>query len=85
MLPKSKRVLPPLTVPRSLILESRVNHRLKVNSVLTPEAADRLREMRRDRSWKGWGKTWRKGRYRKPFRGMGEKRPDGADSRPSSI
>ena len=70
---------------RSLILESRVNHRLKVNSILTPEQRTRLRELRRDRSGKGWGKMWRKGRYHKRFRGMGEKRPDGADSRPSSI
>lgn len=70
---------------RSLILESRINHRLKVNSVLTPEQRTRLREMRRDRPGKGWGKMWRKGRYHKRFRGMGEKRPDDADSRPSSI
>lgn len=70
---------------RSLILESRVNHRLKVNSILTPEQRTKLRELRSERSRKGWGKMWRKGRYHKRFRGMGEKRPDGADSRPSSI
>ena len=70
---------------RSLILESRVNHRLKVNSVLTPEQRTRLREMRRDRSGKGWGKMWRKGRYHKRFRGMGGPGPESTDDRSSSI
>lgn len=70
---------------RSLILESRVNHRLKVNSVLTTEQRTRLREMRRDRSGKGCGKMWRKGRYHKRFRGMGGPGPDRTDDRSSSI
>jgi protein CpxP len=70
---------------RSLILESRVNHRLKVNSVLTPEQRNKLREMRRDRSQGGWGKMWRKGRYQKRLRGMGHPRPDRIDEGPSSI
>ncbi len=70
---------------RSLILENRVNHRLKVNSVLTPEQRNMLREMRRDRPKKGFRKMWRKGGYRRGLKGMGHPRPDRNDASPSSI
>ena len=70
---------------RSLILESRVNHRLKVNSVLTPEQRNKLREMRRDRSRKGCGKMWRKRGYGKGLKGMGHPGPDRSEGQPSSI
>ena len=70
---------------RSLILESRVNHRLKVNSVLSPEQRNKLREIRRDRSQKGFHKMWRKDRSQNRLRGMGHPGPDRIDDRPSSI
>lgn len=70
---------------RSLILESRVSHRLKVNSVLTPEQRNKLREMRRDRSKRGWGKMWRKGGYRKGLKGKGHPGQDRGEGQPSSI
>lgn len=70
---------------RSLILESKVNHRLKVNNVLTPEQRNKLREMRRDRSKRGCGKTWRKGGYRKGLKGLGHPGSDRGEGQPSSI
>ncbi len=70
---------------RSLILEGKVNHRLKVNNVLTPEQRNKLREVRRDRSKRGCGKTWRKGGYRKGLKGMGQPAPDRGEGPPSSI
>jgi len=70
---------------RSLILESKVNHRLNVNGVLTPEQRNKLREMRRDRSKGGCGKMWRRGGYRKGLKGMGHPAPDRGEGQPSSI
>ena len=70
---------------RSLILESRVDHRLKVNSLLTPEQRSKLREMRRDRPKKGYRKMWRRGGCRKGFRGMGHPGSDRGEGKPSSI
>ncbi len=70
---------------RSLILESKVNHRLKVNSVLTPEQRTRLREIRRDRPKEGFRKMWRKRGYGKGFEGMGDPGQDRRSEKPSSI
>ena len=70
---------------RSLILESRVNHRLKVNSVLTPEQRNKLRDMRRDRPGKACREMWRKRGYGKGFQGMGESGRDSRVEKPSSI
>ena len=70
---------------RSLILESKVNHRLKVNSVLTPEQRNKLRDVRRDRSKRGCGKMWRKRSYWKGSKGMGHSGPDRGEGQPSSI
>ena len=70
---------------RSLILESRVNHRLKVHSLLTPEQRNKLREMRMDRSKKGCRKSWRKRGYWKGLKGMGHPGPDRGEGKPSSI
>ena len=70
---------------RSLILESKVNHRLKVNNVLTPEQRNKLREVRRDRSKRGCGKMWRKRSYGKGSMGMGQPGPERGEGQPSSI
>ena len=70
---------------RSLILESKVNHRLKVNNVLTPEQRNKLREVRRDRSKRGCGKMWRKRGYGKGFQGMGRPGKDRSSEKSSSI
>ncbi|MDE2997668.1 MAG: Spy/CpxP family protein refolding chaperone [Gemmatimonadota bacterium] len=70
---------------RSLILESRVSHRLKVNGVLTPEQRNKLREMRSDRSKRGWGRMWRKGGCRKDMKGMVYPGQERGEEQTSSI
>ena len=70
---------------RSLLLESRISHRLKVNGVLTPEQRNKLREIQRDRPGKGFRKMWRKRGHRKGFQGMGQSGPDRGEVQPSSI
>ena len=68
---------------RSLILETRVGHRLKVNQVLTPEQQDKLREHRRGRPDRG-RRMWRRGgRYGSP-QNLEHRRPERKEERSPS-